>query len=148
MHGTTQPNELLWLVSDCYMYSLLSCVYSTFSFNAHVSWGCVYRWVTCRETENHYSKLVLGTDGDHILCCSYITCCTLPLYINRVPGDIVGEGEMAVAWPFVAVVPWQFDVIAIRHRITKNGRSSCGWWRKETAKNTVLLLSISFCQIC
>ena len=80
---------------------------------------------TCREPKNRHLKLVLGVDSNHILCCSYISCCSLPLYIHGIPGDVVGEDEMAVAWSLVSVVPRQSDVTAVNHRVTKYGRSSC-----------------------
>ena len=99
----------------------------TFNFNVHISWGCVYMRATCREPKNRHLKLVPGVDSNHMFCCSYISCCSLPLYIHGVPGDVVGEGEMAVAWSLVGVVPRQSDVTAVNHRVTKYGRSSCGW---------------------
>ena len=120
------PDSMSWIK----VYTASCIMRCTFSFNAHVNWGCVYRWMTCRQTENHDLKLVLGTDSDHILCCIYTTCCTFPLFICRVPGDVVEEGEMVVTWPFVSVVPWQLDNIAIKQRVAKYGRNSCGWWMK------------------
>ena len=84
----------------------------TFSCEAHCSHTTEHRGVTW--SKPHQLYLVVGVFhqvGEDVLCCTWSSHTTLPLpplghpTHNRVPGDVVGEGEAVEAGSLVGVVP-------------------------------------------
>ena len=101
----------------------------TFSSEVHSSHLTIHDGLTQSKPHQLCSVVgVLHQVGDDVLCCTWSSHDTLPLpplghsTHHRVPGDVVGEGEVVEAGPFVSVVPRYCDASANHHSV-----SECGW---------------------
>ena len=84
----------------------------TFSCEAHCSHNAEHRGVNWGKPEQLYSVVgVIHQVGEDVHCCTWSSHATLPLpplghpSHHRVPGDVVGEGEVVEAGSSVGVVP-------------------------------------------
>ena len=101
----------------------------TFSSEVHRNHLTMHDRVTQSKPHQLCSVVgVLHQVGDDVLCCTWSSHITLPLpplghsIHQRIPGNVVGEGEVVEAGPFVGVVPRYCDTGIIHQCI-----SECGW---------------------
>ena len=99
----------------------------TSSCEVHCSHTTEHRMVTWSKPHQLYSVVsVLHQVGDNVLCCTWFSHAPLPLpplghpAHHRVPGDVVGEGEVVEAGSSVGVAPWYCDTGTTYHRISEN----------------------------